>query len=201
MFTLKSIAIYFAFLFTFFSSPGVAFGQTTGATTSIFDRLTQQEGAKITLEMDITSIVENRKTETYFPAMLTTEDGKTYKIDVKPRGKFRRKISEIPPLKLKFKKKALTAEGLDTLNEIKLVLPTIDNAQGDELIVKEYLTYRMFEKMGTACVRARLIKLNLRDTHVEKSKRTVLAILVEDEEETVSRLKGKLVEQYGLPAR
>ena len=58
----------------------------------------------------------------------------------------------------------------------------------------------MFERLGVASVRARLIKLNLRDTHVENSKRTVLAILVEDEEETVARIKGKLVEQYGLPA-
>ncbi len=200
MFRLKSLAIYFAFFFTFFSSPAFVSGQTTAAVPTIFGRLTEQEGAKITLETDITSIIENRKTETYFPALLTMEDGKTYRIEVKPRGKYRRKISEIPPLKLKFKKKLLVADGLDTLNEIKLVLPTIDNAQGDELIVKEYLAYRMFERMGTACVRARLIRLTLRDTHVEKSKRSVLAILVEDEEETVARLNGKLVEQYGLPA-
>ena len=174
-------------------------GQATAAASTIYERLTQQEGAKITLELDITSIAENRKTDLYFPAMLTTEDGKSYKIEVKPRGKYRRKISEIPPLKLKFKKKTLVADGLDTLNEIKLVLPTIDNSQGDELIVKEYLAYRLFERLGVASVRARLIKLNLRDSHVEKS-RSMLAILVEDEEETVARLNGKLVEQYGLPA-
>lgn len=200
MFTLKSIAIYPAICFILFFFSTTAFGQAAGGKTSIFDHLTQEEGAKISLELDITSILENRKTDTYFPAMLTTEDGKSYKIEVKPRGKYRRKISEIPPLKLKFKKKSLLADGLDTLNEIKLVLPTIDNAQGDELIVKEYLAYRMFEHLGTASVRARLIKLNLRDAHVEKSKRTMLAILVEDEEETVARLNGKLVEQYGLPA-
>lgn len=154
----------------------------------------------MSLEMDVTTLIENRKADTYFPAMLTTEDGTTYKIEVRPRGKYRRKISEIPPLKLKFKKKLLVAAGLDTLNEVKLVLPTIDNVQGDELLVKEYLAYRMFEKTTSASVRARLIRLTIRDTHVEKSKRTMLAMLVEDEEETVARLNGKLVEQYGLPA-
>ncbi len=199
MFRLKLSALYSRFLFVFFQVPLLVSGQATAAASTIYERLTQQEGAKITLELDVTSIVENRKTDLYFPAMLTTEDGKSYKIEVKPRGKYRRKISEIPPLKLKFKKKTLVADGLDTLNEIKLVLPTIDNSQGDELIVKEYLAYRLFERLGIASVRARLIKLNLRDSHVEKS-RSMLAILVEDEEETVARLNGKLVEQYGLPA-
>ncbi len=154
----------------------------------------------MTLEMDITTLIENKKSDTYFPAMLTTADGTSYKMEVKPRGKYRRKIAEIPPLKLKFKKKFLLAAGLDTLNEIKMVLPTIDNAQGDELLIKEYLAYRMFERLTSASVHARLIKLTIRDTHVEKSKRVMMAMLIEDEEELVARLHGKLVEQYGLPA-
>ena len=200
MFRLKLFTLYPVFLFVFLQYPVFVASQPTASIPTIFERLTLVEGGKMTLEMDITTLVENRKADIYLPAMLTTEDGTTYKIDVKPRGKYRRKVSEIPPLKLKFKKKLLVASGLDTLNEIKLVLPTIDNAQGDELIVKEYLAYRMFEKMTSASVRARLIRLTIRDTHVEKSKRSMLAILVEDEEETVARLHGKLVEQYGLPA-
>ncbi|MEO6039615.1 MAG: hypothetical protein ABIQ93_14475 [Saprospiraceae bacterium] len=200
MFRLKLLTLYPAFLFVFFHFSFSATGQPAAASSSIFDQLTRQEGVKMTLEMDVTTLVENKKTNTYFPAMLTTEDGTSYKIEVKPRGKYRRKISEIPPMKLKFKKKLLVAAGLDTLNEVKLVLPTIDNAQGDELLVKEYLIYRMFERITSASVHARLIKLTIRDTHVEQSKRVMLAMLIEDEEETVARLHGKLVEQYGLPA-
>lgn len=166
---------------------------------SIFEHLTQTEGAKLTLETDLTTIIANKKTNQYFPGTLTTEDGKTYAIELRPRGKFRRKISEIPPLKIKFKKKMLLAEGLDTLNEIKLVLPTADKASGDELIVKEYLAYRMFERLTPASVRAKLIRLTIRDTHVEKSKKTMYAILVEDEEETCARLKGTPVTEYGIP--
>ncbi len=173
--------------------------RSTDSIPSIFERLTAVEAAKMTLEADFTSIVANKKTNQYFPATLTTEDGKTYSLELKPRGKFRRKISQIPPLKMKFKKKALLAEGLDSLNEIKLVLPTIDSDDGDELIIREYLIYRMFEKMTGASLRARLIRLTIRDTHVEKSKRNMFAILVEDEEEICARLNGEPVEQYGLP--
>ncbi|MCC7506906.1 MAG: hypothetical protein IT259_16490 [Saprospiraceae bacterium] len=165
---------------------------------TIFDRLTQEEAAKLTLEMDYTTLLENRKTNQYFPATLTDANGKTYQVEVKPRGKYRRKVCEEPPLKVKFSKKGLRAEGLDTLNEVKIVMPCYDNPRGDELIIREYVAYRMFEHMTAASVKARLIRLTLKDTHVE-SKRNMYCLLIEDEEETVARLGGTLVEQYGIP--
>lgn len=164
---------------------------------SIFEVLTQKEAVKMTLETDLTTIIEQKKTNQYFPATLRTEDGKSYRVEVKPRGKFRRKVSAFPPLKIKFKKKELVAEGLDTLNEIKLVLPCYESEKGDELIVREYLAYRMFEHLTDASMHARLIRLTIRDTHVEKSKRPMYAILLEDEEELVARLHGVLNEEYG----
>ncbi|MCC6412621.1 MAG: hypothetical protein IT270_13230 [Saprospiraceae bacterium] len=176
-----------------------AFAQNAPDLPSIFERLTAVENVKMTLETDLTSLIEQKKSELYFPGTLTTEDGKTYKVEIKVRGKYRRKAAEIPPLKLKFGKKSLKAEGLDTLNEIKLVLPVFDNAEGDELLLREYVAYRMYEYLTPASVRARLIRLTIRDTHVEKSKRTVYAILMEHEEETAVRLKGTEVEAYGLP--
>ena len=195
LFSLTNIVFSFFVLLI----PLRGFSQAAAHRETIFERLTKKEADKITLEMDLTSMIENRKTDIYYPGTLTTDEGKMYKVELKARGKYRRKISEIPPMKLKFKKKMLAEEGLDTLNEVKLVLPAYDNAQGDELIVKEYLAYRMFEHLTPASVRARLIRLTIRDTHVEKS-RKMYAILLEDEEETVARMNGKLVERYGMPA-
>lgn len=166
---------------------------------SIFEKLTAVENAKMTLETDLTSLIEQKKSELYFPGTLTSADGKTYKVEIKVRGKYRRKVAEIPPLKIKFSKKALKAEGLDTLNEIKLVLPVYDNAEGDELIMREYVAYRLYEHLTPASIRARLIRLTIRDSHVESSKKVVYAILLEHEEETAVRLKGTEVEAYGVP--
>lgn len=196
----NAIIAHILFGYLFILIPFVQHAQTRADLPSIFEQLTLQEGVKMTLETDLTTIVANKKTNQYFPGTLITADGRTYKIELRPRGKYRRKVAEIPPLKIKFKKKDLTSQGLDTLNKIKLVLPCYDNDLGDELIVKEYLAYRMFEKITGASVRARLIRLTIRDTHVEKSKKTMIAMLIEDEEETVARLNGREVEQYGLPA-
>ncbi len=166
--------------------------------TSIFQSLTADEMPKITMEMDFTTVKANKKTNTYFPATLTTSNGKKWELEVKSRGKYRRKTCEFPPLKLKFKKKMLKSEGLDTLNEVKLILPCFDSDLGSDLVVKEYLIYKMFESLTQACVKVKLIKLTLMDTHTGK-KYEAMAMLAEDEEETNNRLKGQVVEQYGLP--
>jgi len=190
-FSINIVALLLLFVF-----PQQGTSQTKPRPKTFFEHLAQVDAAKMTLETDLTTLLENRKSDQYYPATLTTDDGKMYKVELKARGKYRRKISEIPPLKIKVKKKQLKDAGLDTLNEIKLVLPTYDNALGDELIVKEYIAYRIFEHLTSASVRARLIRLTIRDTHVEKT-RKMYAILLEDEEETVARMNGVLVEQYG----
>ncbi len=194
-YTLLCLSVLIGFILILTPAPARSQGLRV---PTIFDRLTQEEGARLTLEMDYTTLLENRKTNQYFPAMLVDAAGKTYQVEVKPRGKYRRKVCEEPPLKVKFPKKMLRAEGLDTLNEVKIVMPCYDNPRGDELIIREYVAYRMFEHMTGASVRARLIRLTLKDTHVE-SKRTMFCLLVEDEEETVVRMNGSLVEQYGIP--
>lgn len=168
--------------------------------TSIFNKLTANEGEKMTLELDLTTLIAQKKTNDYFPAALITSDGEAFKVEVRPRGKYRRKNAYYPPLKLKFKKNDLVQAGFDTLNEIKLVLPSFDSKLGEELVIREYLAYRIFEHLSPASVKARLIRLTLKDTHVEKSKKTMYAVLVEDQEETCARMHGKEVEDYGIPA-
>lgn len=198
--SITTFASYFIAVLFSFSIPEIGFCQSVQHIQTIFEYLTQDEAAKITLETDLTTIMANRGSEEYYPALLTASNGKAYPVKVKPKGKFRRRVAEIPPLKIKFPKKTLAEQGLDTLNEIKLVMPYYDNTLGDELLVKEYLIYRMYEHLTVACVRARLVKITLRDTHVEKSRKTMFGLLVEDNEETAARLNGFEIEQYGLPA-
>lgn len=181
----------------FFFTATTLYAQTR--LTSFFERLTPEEGVSLTLSTDVSALIANKYNADYQPAKLTTREGKTYELQVKSRGKFRRKIAEIPPLKLKIKKKSLTAEGLDTLNELKLVLPCFPDERGDELVVREYLAYRMFEHLTNASVRARLVDLTLLNTGVgNEAKYKMKAILLEDEEETVARLDGQLVDFFGM---
>lgn len=170
------------------------------ATMSVFDYLTAQEGAAMTLELDLTDLVNSKKTNQYFPASLQTEGGQMFGIEVRPRGKYRRKICDVPPMKLKFSKKELRKAGLDTLNEIKLVVPCFDSPESEALLLREYVAYRMFERLDPAySVRARLVKITFRDRHIEQTKVPVYALLVEHSEQVAARLDGDIVEYYNTP--
>lgn len=185
--------LYVALLFS--GSPAEAYTQ---GKASIFSHLTRDEGAKMTLEADFTSIAENKKTNNYYTGTLSTAEGKTYRVEIRSRGKFRRRLSEIPPLKIKFPKKTLLAEGFDTLNEIKLVLPYNFTPEAEELVLREYAIYRMYESLTPYSLRARLVRLTLNDTHVGKSRKSFFAILLEHEEELCARLKAQTYDTYGV---
>lgn len=166
---------------------------------SLFERLTAGNDVRLTISTDVSALIANKNSDEYQSALLLASDGKKYEAGVKPRGKFRRRISEIPPLKIKIKKKLLLAEGLDTLNELKLVLPTSLDEAGDERVIREYFAYKMYEKVSLYHVRAQLITLTLQNTGFQgEPQYTVKAILLEDEEETAARLGGTIIERYGM---
>lgn len=174
------------------------FHALTGQKTSIFQYLTQTEGNALHLEFDITQLIANKKTNEYLPGALTLADGSSMSVKVRARGKFRRRISEVPPLKIKFAKKELNALGLDTLNEVKIVLPVTFEPEAEARLLLEYAAYRMYEQISDFHFKARLIRLTLRDRHVEQSRPEVWAILLEHEEELAVRYQGTVDEQFGI---
>ncbi len=188
------------FLLCFFSG-FCLLAQAPQGVSTIFEKLTATEGADLTLEADLTTFVGQKRTNNYLPGTLRTKDGKTYQVELRPRGRYRRKVSAIPPMKLRFSERELQSEGLDTLNEIKIALPSVHNDLGNELIIKEYIAYRLFEHLCDKHFRARLVRLTLIDTN-EKSaspgKKKLYAILIEDEEDVAQRLQGEPEDEFGV---
>lgn len=177
---------------------GSLFAQMAGnQPESIFNYLTSEEKPKVYLELDLEALLQNRKKAAYVPATLTDANGRTFELEVRTRGKFRRRKCEIPPLKLKFSHESLEAAALDTVNEIKLVLPCADNSLAEELLLREYAAYRMFESLHPTSVRSRLIQLYLKDGK-QKKPRQMNAILLEHEEEITKRLQCTARVEWGI---
>jgi len=166
-------------------------------TASVFEYLTREDESRIHLELDLGALLNNRRNADYLPATLTGPEGQVYKIEVRTRGKYRRRSCEIPPIKFKFQKTELQSHQLDTFNEIKLVLPCTATPAGEELIVREYLAYRMFESLSPFSARARLIRLELKNNK-KKRPQKMLAMLVEHEEEIAARLQAAPVQEWGI---
>ncbi len=165
---------------------------------SVLEFLTPEEGTSLLLELDLKELQSRRRDANYLPASLTDEANHCFPLEVRTRGKFRRRRCEIPPVKLKFSKRVLQAYQLDTLNEIKLALPCAGKSGDEQLLVREYIAYRLYEQLNPGCcARARLIQLGLKDTGKKRPVK-MLAMLVEHEEEISARLNCAIVHNWGV---
>lgn len=155
---------------------------------SVFDRLHRQRIISVTLEIDMQQLQDDRKTTN--KQLATFHDGKdSYAVEVEVRGRFRRRVCEVPPLKLKFSKKWLLEGGLNGHNDLKLVTHCVED-QGREYVLREQLTYELYGLLTNQSYRTQLVEITYVDTRTGASD-TQLGIIIEDTDEMAERMGGK----------
>lgn len=175
------------------------------ASQSIFDIMYQEEALKVEMETDMEVLKDERYLAEQIPARLSFKDkyGKKHNWEIKvgQRGNFRRiHCSELPPLKLNFKKGDLKAAGLAKWDDMKLVTHCIsDKAIAEDLILREALTYKLFNEITDQSFRIQLLKITYIDTNSGKKTRQ-WAFLIEDAAQLKARLDATVCEEcYNLP--
>ena len=163
---------------------------------SIFDVINQQEIVDMVLTGEIDSLVEVRKTKKYRSADVSFTDGvgniHNYKIKVKPRGKFRRRVCDFPPLKIKFSKDQLEAAGLSKHNDLKLVTHCMeDELYNENLLLREYLAYKLYNELSPNSFRTQLVRITYQDKNDKNNKQVQYGFLIEDVDELADRMGGK----------
>jgi hypothetical protein len=179
-----------------FSSPFSPFGES-GKSQTIFEQLSKGgEVLEATIRTDLAELIDNRRREDYQPAELIVKNefGKEDKwaVEVKPRGKFRRRVCDFPPFTLKFPKETLTLHGFNRdYNKLKLVTHCIeDKFPGEENLLKEFLTYRLYNELTPKSYRVRLVRITYVDSKGKISKFKRNAFFIEDTDEMAHRLGG-----------
>ncbi|MBX2874815.1 MAG: hypothetical protein KTR30_22010 [Saprospiraceae bacterium] len=188
----RTNVIRLCFAMAFILTSLIAQAQYEPPRVSFLDQLIEQEVQVIELKTDLDSLLINRKKYRYQKAEmnLSFADGtsKAVELKVRPRGRFRNRFSEVPPLKIKLSKTSLKQEGLVSMNELKLVLPLKNGNQQATWVHKEYLAYKLYEKLTPYSFRTQLVEVVLRDTPKRKRSIRLKAFLIEDKEEVASRL-------------
>lgn len=172
---------------------------------SIFDRFQELEIVEMTLTADLDSLINVRNTKEYTKAKVSYKDElgvtQNYNVKVRPRGRFRRRVCDMPPLKLKISKKQLEAAGLSKHNDLKLVTHCLDDESGkDNLVLREYLAYQLFEALTPQSFRTQLARITYQDDDNPDFQMTRYGFLIEDVDELAERIGGKECKDcYGLP--
>ncbi|MEO1260465.1 MAG: hypothetical protein AAFZ15_16840 [Bacteroidota bacterium] len=175
------------------------------AEKSIFDLMNYREVLDLTLEADLATFKVDRQNTSSHPAKISFKDvsgePQEWDLKIKLRGAFRRmKCTDVPPLKLNFKKSELEKAGLAKFDDLKLVPQCFaDQAAAKESLLKEYLAYKLYNEMSGYSFRVQLVRITYVDiTTGQKDKQW--AFLIEDAAQLRARLHAeKMEDKYNLP--
>lgn len=173
------------FLFASFSAAAVS-GQPVIDSIRFFE----EEGLiEMTLETDLRELMKVSTKENTQPAAIrmrfpdsTLADGT---ITVSARGNFRRSYCKIPPLSLQFRNSS--APQLRSLGKLKMVLGCTATSSGEELLLKEYLIYKIYNILEDRSFRVRLLHVTYKDTKDRLKEYSQYAFLIEDDAEMARR--------------
>lgn len=185
---MKTFSLSFFFCVLCLGMLGAAPDKVGG--NSIFDYWTKKDLNEITLYIDFSEVEANRKTENSMTGRLF--DGEQ-DIDMKfeVRGRYRRNTCALPPLKLHLNKKGLEQFGFNSHNDFKLVTHCTNDADGQEALLREELTYEIYRQLfPNAAFRTKLIKVNYVDT-ATNMEMSSYGILIEDTDELRQRLNAE----------
>ncbi|MFT4759417.1 MAG: hypothetical protein ACI9XO_000682 [Paraglaciecola sp.] len=163
--------------------------------------MNHSELLEITLEADLDSLKNSRRTNAKQKAWLTFKDKKNqvhkWKIKVQTRGKSRRQICEMPPLRFFFKKSKLAKKGLKKFNDMKLVTHCLaDKKDAKRLLMKEYLIYQLYNELTENSYRTQLVSIIYKDKKTGREEQN-WGFLIEDMAELAARLNAERVEILG----
>ena len=190
----------------FFGLPELSHSTTTDSIPAIgiFDLMNEQEVAEVSLKMDFSDFLSKRKTlkeyvNAEFKFKKSKEEVVELPVRVRFRGRYRRMKCNFPPLKLKFKKDTLAAYGFNEFNELKLVTHCLDDRDASkDLILREYLAYRLYNILTPHSFRAQLVHVNYLNTKKKPKKMQGWGILIEDADGLAYRVGGKSKEEMGI---
>ncbi len=125
---------------------------------------------KIFLRFDIKYYMKKKPVEENLDAVLTyyigENDSINKNIKLRARGNFRRTFCDFPPLRLNFRINDTDNEVFGGIDKLKLVPHC--KIGFETYILKEYLTYRLYNALTDNSLRVRLLEINYIDTHKKK---------------------------------
>lgn len=180
-------------VFVTLACPGIA--QTKKIDDKKFFR--EEQPVKMKLSTDIKSLLLEKTTLNYVKASIhcifpdsSVAEGK---VQIKPRGHFRKENCRLTPLTINFKNEE--APAFSKLGALKLVVGCGVKSADDQTLLKEYLVYKIYNLLTDKSFRVRLLNVNYHDTRGKLKPYEQYAFLIEDMDDLAKRHQCKKKEQ------
>jgi len=143
----------------------------------------------VRLKADFQELRKNREIDKYRSATITISNDsivvKDISVEVKPRGVFRKELCIPPQLMINFK--AIKSSPLYKLGRLKLVHACSADDLSDQLIIKEFLVYKLYELMTPLSFRVRLVRLEMASMAGEAYSKPRYGFFLEDVDDMANR--------------
>lgn len=172
---------------------------------SVFDTFKEEDISVVSLKTDMEQLLSDKTNTSYQPAEMIYETAegklKKYNLELKLRGQTRREVCDFPPLKMKFSSEDLQQEGLQDYQTLKLVTHCKDGAEFEQNLLKEYLTYKMYNSLTENSFQVRLVKVGYIDANSETSAQEHYGFILENKKELADRLDARLIKSDNQPLK
>jgi len=181
----------------------ISFGQETAKkkvkNPSIFSSFPQEDILELHLQTNFKQLIKEKEQKEKIASILNYKnaEGKSISqnVKIKARGSIRNENCYYPPFKLYFPKGVLEDAGFrKKFNDYKVVLKCKNVGNQEELVLKEYLVYKMYQLMTDNSFRVQLVQLTIEDLSKQQKTMQSYGFLIENEDELKTRIKGKKVE-------
>ena len=168
--------------------------------TSLFQ---DQEALTVRLNFSIKEIKKIKGdsiyTATYMNYKSNTGQWDSVEIGLRARGNFRRANCTFPPLRVKMKKGDSDKTPFAGNKNLKLVVPCQSPKSYSDLIIKEFMCYKLYEVISPYHFNTRLVDLTLVDGKGKQAKTYNLnAFFIEDDDLVVKRHKAKIMDELKI---
>lgn len=147
------------------------------------------EPVEITLVSDFKRIKSKKEKKVYQPATVTLKLPQqapvTEEIQLAARGEFRREQCIMPSIMLDFKN--AKAPKLSYLKKLKLVCGCSSSKFDEELLLKEYLVYKLYNMLTDMSFNVRLAKMTYKDAQGKVKDYSQFGFLIEDVDDVAKR--------------
>ncbi len=144
------------------------------------------------------NIKKNTNDSTYVETNISYQtskgEWKTFKVQLRGRGNFRRANCYFTPIKMKIKKSDIKGSLFKGNKKLKLVMPCGLGSSDNDHIIKEYLAYKMYEIISPYNYKTRLLDIDFEENKGNKTKNyTLKGIFIEDIKKVADRHDGKVL--------
>jgi hypothetical protein len=166
----------------------VVFAQAGAAETRLFS---DSAPLNLTISAPMSTLIGRAAHNTDpYPGTATVEGAsQPLPVQVSARGITRRNpdVCSFPPIKLDFQTRAVAGTILEGQHKLKLVDPCQRGHSYEQMVVLEYLAYRLLNVVSPLSYRVRAVNVTFIDTDHRRDNDTHFGYLIEDEHEVAHR--------------